>query len=263
MKFETLVNEEVYDSSKESDIQIVFVPGIGGRKTWRHQIKYFSNRYRTICIDSSERNFEKTLSSVRRVLGSKNLSNAVLVGSDTSNKIVQKLSDHNKVISTVMTNFAFSTPKPSHNKYRAVKLACRKPKLLKKLFLAEKTYYRIARELSDELDIMSYSDFETYRDVKKQTDIENGLVIQSKNCRFCSMKDAKELRPDITVREVGGGSFCFYEKPEDFNKALSEFTERLEDFIQSKQIREKREKNRTLEDFGDTESFQERMEIRK
>ncbi|WEL19420.1 alpha/beta fold hydrolase [Candidatus Nanohalococcus occultus] len=264
MEFEPLEEDiEYYDSKTDSNIQIVFVPGIGGWKTWKHQLKYFSNRYRTLCVRTDDRDYESSVKALKTVLNRKNLDNVVLIGSDLSNRVVQSFSDRKTVISTVMTNFSFEIPKVRRETFKLVSSTCGKPKLLKKLFLSENTNYRIARELSEELELMDYSDYCSYSGIESDTEIENGLVIQASDDRFSTLEDAIALRPDITVREVAGGSFCFYEKPEEFNKALAEFADRLESFIESKQIREKREKNRSLDEFETQKTFQEQLEIRE
>lgn len=262
MKFETREDHRRYDSGTESSIQLVFAPGIGGVDAWKHQIQYFSKRYRALTFRSGDRSLEKLEEILNSILSDSSLDNVVLVGCDVSNLAVQSFSDRENVISTVMTNFRFDLPNVRRTTYRMITTACRKPKLLKKMFLSDTTDYRIARELSNELQIPSYDEYTSYREIEAMTDVENGMVIQAKHDVLSNLEDAKMLQPDVTVREVSGGSFCFYEKPEEFNNALSEFTERLESFLKSKQIREKREKNRSLEEFEEKDTMQEQLEVR-
>jgi len=261
MEFEDPEPGETFDSRTSSRIQLVFVPGFGGQKLWRHQLNYFSDSFRTISFRPEKMNYETVRSETEKLLNSKRLDNAVLIGSDTANRVVQCFSTRKDVISVGMTNYSSSIPEIGPQMYGLADRMFGKPKLIGKLFMSDKTDYRVAKHLMKDTDLMDYGEYMSYADVEMRESLKNAVIIQSREDRFSSMKSARKLRPDVTVSEIGGGTFCYYEKPEEFNKALINFVNRLKNFAKSQEIREKREKNKSIKQFSG--SRRERIEARK
>lgn len=241
-----------FDSEEESEVQIVFIPGMYNSNLWKHQIKYFSKNYRTITFERDDHGYEEQKKILDSILKKKNMDNVVLVSSGPGNGLVQEFEDRNSTIATVLTSVAEKYPEISENKYSLLKhTVFRKPKITHELFFSEKTSYKIARDLLDDLELPEHDVLESFLEKHEiNCPIKPSLIIHPEEDRFASRETACSMKPEAQVSIIKkSGSFSFYEKPEEYNKAVHDFLEKIEEFVRSKKVRETREKNRTLTDF--------------
>ncbi len=243
-----------YDSGKESSIQLVFLPGAFNPELWRQQFRYFSKNFRTVSFDvwRNERSYESQKEILDSVLDKEGMKNAVLVSYGLGNPIVQELEHRENVAATVITGPVRRFPSIPRRLYNAVwKLSGMKPKLAKKLFFSEKTDYRVVRQFMKDIETPSY---EEYRDFSRRYSlrkpVKNCMVIHAEDDRFSSKEYARKLKPDASVSLIrSSGSFSFYEKPQEYNKALLDFLKNMEMFVESREISQTQKKNRSLKEF--------------
>ncbi|MFB6245724.1 MAG: alpha/beta fold hydrolase [Candidatus Nanohaloarchaea archaeon] len=249
MRFESYGDIKLHDSGGDSRIELLFVPGFGGPVTWKHQLKYFSDCFRTLTFRTEKRDLESQTEAARKILNRKNLENVVLVASDVGNFVVREHGRRENVSANILTGFTGDIPETGEYRYRiTAKALKRKPKLAKKVLFSQNTDYSVARDLCEDLEPMQFEELESYREADLRP-LKNALYIRGRDDRFSSDSDRRSLEPDVSFRKLSGGSLCFYEKPEEFNKAVYDFVQRLADFMESREIRERRENNRSLDEY--------------
>jgi len=248
---------QYFDSETDSEIQIVFVPGILNSNVWKHQIKYFSKNYRTITFERESKNYEDQKEILKSILSNRNLDNTVLVSSNFGNSLSQEFEDREDVVATVLTSLSKNCPDLSENKYSIFRLSVlNKPKIAQKIFFSEKTDYRIAKEFVNDLEIPDYKQISSFlENYGIRSSIKNSLVIHPDEDGFSSKDLSCSMKPEAKISLIqSAGSFSFYEKPEEYNKAVHDFLKKLEEFVESRKVRKTREKNYSLSEFENSGS---------
>jgi pimeloyl-ACP methyl ester carboxylesterase len=244
-------NMQYSDSGTESDIQLIFAPGGFNTGLWKHQLRYFSKKYRTICFRPTESNrgFKGEKRCIKAILDRDDVDNAVLVSNGFGNSIVREMSSHEAVQTTVMTGFRPEMPGRSF--YNAFSfMAKRKPKLLRKTLFSQYTDYRVLKNFVEDLEVPDYETVSSFTKKDMVSGDELSLIIHAEEDRFSSIEDARKLNARLSVIERAG-TFCFYEKPQEYNKALSDFLEIVVEKVREEMIKQSAEENRSLIEFDD------------
>lgn len=258
-------NLHYFESDTESPIQLVFVPGGLNPEVWDQQLRYFSKSFKTVSFRPtvSFRDYEGEKEALKNILEQDSMENVVLISHVIGNGLVQEFEEHENVISTIMTSprRKFEDMPPRKVADWIYRIGSRKPKIAKKMFFGEKTEYRIVKEFTEKLEKPDYSDLKTFVDdymvgrPKKES-----LVIHPERDRFSSIDFAQELTPNASISCLkDSGAFCFYEKPQEYNKALLDFLNVIEDEAKSQEIIEVKNKNHSLLEF-ETEDENKREE---
>lgn len=249
-------NLHYYESDTDSRIQLVFVPGGLNPELWRQQLRYFSRNFKTACYRPtvSFRDFEGEKKALKNILEQDNFENVVLVSHVFGNSLVQEFEDHDNVVSTVLTGPRRKFDGLPRNKLMKIMMRISSvPKIAKKMFFAEKTEYKVVKDFISRFERPQIKDFRTFLDdYSVSRPGKSSLAIHAEEDRFSSMDFAEELRPNISLSVLeNAGTFCFFEKPQDYNKALLDFLQVLEDHLESEEIIELKSKNHSLMDFAD------------
>lgn len=242
-------NMQYSDSEVESDIQLIFTPGGFNTDLWKHQLRYFSKKYRTICFRPTEsnRDFEGEKRCLGSILDKEDVEDAVLVSNGFGNSIVRDMNSHESVQTTVMTGFR--PEMPGKNFYNVFSfMAKRKPKLLRKTLFSQYTDYRVLMDFVEELEVPDYETISSFAEKDMISDDELSLIIHAEEDRFSSIDNARKLNARLSVIERAG-TFCFYEKPQEYNKALSDFLEIVAEKVREQKIKQSAEENRSLIEF--------------
>lgn len=247
-------NINYYDSGQESPLTLVFIPGGFNPELWRHQLRYFSKKYRTISFQpkKDERDFQGEKKALENVLEQEDVENVVLISNVFGNPLAQDFESHEKVISTVLTGaLRGDTQIVSKSFYRLFnRFIIGNPKLLRKFLFSEDTKYRIVKQFSQEADIPSYSDFMSFaKRYSVSPPAKSSMIIYSEDDPISSIPfSAKTDRTSLSYIKRAG-TFSFYEKPQEYNKALHDFLTRLENVVEEEEIAKARKKNRSLFEF--------------
>jgi pimeloyl-ACP methyl ester carboxylesterase len=245
-------NLHMYDSGRESRLQLIFVPGVQSAESWRYQIKYFSNDYRTVSFRPtiSNRDFEGHRACLRNVLSQDDVDNAVLVGSNFSNPLVQDFEVHEDVTATVLTGVRRKLKKKiPRTVYKSLSSKYFPEKLTKKLFLPT-TEFREVKRFCSQVDFLDWEDFQSFQErfgVRKPE--KQCLVVHGEKDFLSDQKYARNLMSSASVSVLDAGTFSFYERPEEFNKTLQDFLIKIERKAIKKDIEDTKERNKTLEEF--------------
>lgn len=248
-------NMHYFESDTDSRIQLVFVPGGLNPEIWCQQLRYFSKSFRTASFRPtvSFRDFEGEKEALESVLEQEEFENVVLISHVFGNSLMQEFEDHENVVSTVMTGprrrFDRTPKKKIMNmlfRFGSV------PKIAKKMFFSDKTEYSVVQDFLDTFEKPDLNDFRTFiEDYSVSRPEKSSLAIHAEQDRFSSRDFAEELRPNISISVLeNAGTFCFYEKPQEYNKALLDFFQVLEDHLESEEIIELQEKNHSLMEFA-------------
>lgn len=235
------------------DIEIVFVSGVLDPEVWKHQEKYFSRNCEVSSIGG--KNFEVLKEDLEEVL--EDSENAVVVGAEMGNLVAQSVEENDSVMSTVVTGPFDRPPFMGRRSYRMCRKAVSHPKIAKKIFFGDKPDYSVVKEFvcrSGELDFDIYRSF-TNRSLR--VPVKNSLVIYNQECRFSSMDAVENFRPNSEIAILNSGSFSFFEKPQEYNKALHDYLLGKKDFLEKRELVKAASKNRSLKDF------EEKVELRR
>ncbi|MFB6145313.1 MAG: alpha/beta fold hydrolase [Candidatus Nanohaloarchaea archaeon] len=249
-------NMYYYESGKDSDIQLVFTPGSLNPDIWRHQLKYFSRNFRTISFEptSSFKGHPGEKNALKNVLEQDDIDNAVLISHHIGNSLVQEFESHESVAATVITGAPNGNSKFfSRTVYRLLcSFGRSKPKLVKKLLFSDSTSYRVVKDFVSEIKPADYSDFKSFiSNYSLRRPFKNAMVIHAEEDRFSEIDFAKDLKGEGALSVINNaGTFCFYEKPQEFNKALSDFLKSVEENVEKTEVEIAKEKNRSLWDYG-------------
>lgn len=248
-------NLHYFESDTESRIQLVFVSGGLNPELWRQQLRYFSRNFKTASYRPtvSFRDLEGEREALENILEKDGFENVVLVSHVFGNSLIQEFEEHENVVSTVLTG-----PRRKFNKIPKNKLIeymmkiSSVPKIAKKMFFAEKTEYKVVKDFVESFEKPEMNDFRSFLENYSVSRPEkSSMAIHAEEDRFSSMEFAEELRPNISLSVLeNAGTFCFFEKPQDYNKALLDFLKVLEDHLESEEIIELKEKNHSLMDFA-------------
>ena len=238
------------ESETDSDIQLVFVPGGFNPEIWSNQLRYFSKKYRTIAFQPTEsyRNFEGERKCLESVVEQDEVENAVLVSNTVGNPITSALSNHESVQTTVMSGFG-NRSVPGKRVYDAFwSIAKRNPKVLRKTLFSKYTDYRILKDFIEEVEVPEYEDLQSFMSRDMVEGEQLSLIINAEEDRFSEVEEARKMNARLSMIKRAG-TFSFYEKPQDYNKALSDFLDIIEEKVRKKQIVESAEQNRSLVEY--------------
>lgn len=257
-------NMHFFESDTDSSVQIIFLPSGFNPELWRHQAKYFSRSFKTISFRPtvSNQSWEGEKECLEEILNRDDVNNAILVSHHFGNSIAQSLEYNENVVGVVTTGSRERFKKaPPKMLYRLIsKLGCTEPKIVKKMFFSEFAKYRTVKKFVEEVEMPDYSVFKDYYDnYRIERPVKNAMVVHADKDRLSSKEFIRKLKPGPKVSTIkDAGSFCFYERPEEYNKALNDFIMVLEDFVEERELAEIKKENRSLKDFS-----KEKRRVRK
>jgi pimeloyl-ACP methyl ester carboxylesterase len=249
------VNVHYHESDADSRFQIVFVSGGLNPEVWRHQVKYFSKKFCTVSYRPtvSFRDFEGEKSALENILEQDHLDNVVLISHFLGNPLAQEFEDHESVVSTVLTSPRRSVvKKPTGKMLKWIyRISSSSPKLAKKFFFSDRTEYRVVKEFLSELKDPEPADLRTFvENYMVSRPEKKSLVVHPECDRFSDQEFGMELKPMASMSVLKkSGTFCFYEKPQEYNKALHDFLQVLHEDLKEKEILEMRQQNRSLLEY--------------
>ena len=140
------------------------------------------------------------------------------------------------------------------------KLACGEPKLVKKLLFSEYAKYETVKNFVEDIDIPDYDIFKEYLGgYSIEKPVKHSMVIHARKDKFSDLDFIKSMKPGPKISIIqDAGTFSFYERPGDYNKALNDFLRRLEDFVEEQELAEAKSKNRSLKDFDKPKGLKRR-----
>lgn len=247
-------NLHYYESDEDSSIELVFTPGGFNPELWKHQLKYFSRKYRTISFQPTQsfQDLEGERNALENVLSQNQVENAVLVSNIWGNSLAQEFESHENVIATVFTGATPELELRRRSFYNLFwKSGTGKPKLLKKAIFSDETDYSIVKEFVDDLKVPDYRDLLSFQQGYsfRKPSIAS-LLIHGEKDRKSSVEFARELQEPASVSVIErAGTFSFYEKPQEYNKILNDFLTRAEEAVEEKQLIETKTRNRSLFEF--------------
>lgn len=245
------VNMHYFDSREESDIQLVFCPGGLNPELWKHQLRYFSRKCRAISFQPTKsfRGFDGEKEALEAVLDQDEIDNAVLVSNITGNSLVQEFEERDDVKATVLTEVLERRLNMPETLYRGIKKTLSKsPKILKKLFFSGTSDYRVVKKFSRDFDLPGIDVLSSFTEKELARPVKTSLVIHGEGDRFSSAERARDLDARLsTIKRAG--TFSFYEKPQEYNKALNDFLEIVKDSMEEEQVIESHSKNHSLLEF--------------
>lgn len=255
MRSVTRVGKEIMqleDSEIDSGLQLIFVPGIFSPEAWKYQFNYFSEEYRTITFQPtiSNRGIEGNRKCLKQILDQESIDNAVIIGSNFSNPVVQGFEAREDVSATVLVGAKRKLKKGIPREvYRALTSDKFPVKLSKKLFFSSMDY-REVRKFCEEVDFIDFEDFSSFqKNYGVRRPEKEALIIHGEKDYFSDKAYARELMSSASVSVLDTGMFSFYEKPQEFNKTLNDFLLKIERKALKERIEETKNKNRTLEEF--------------
>jgi len=253
-------NVYYYESNQDSDLTLIFVPGGFNPEVWKHQLKYFSRKLHTISFrpTKSKRGFEGEKEALENILEQDNVENVVLISTALGNPLIQSMEDNDKVMATVFTGMLKGYRMPGKLYSPVSRLALSQPKIFKKMFFCEHTEYKIVKDFLQELEFPDYDVFQSFLDEYDiRTPVKSSLVIHSEHDTLSSLDSVKKLEGHSTSLIKRAGSFPFFEKPQEYNKALNDFLVKIDQKVEDKDIYESNQENRSLFDF------QKKIEVEK
>lgn len=241
-----------FESGVDSPLQIVFVPGMFNPGIWKHQLNYFGSRFRTVSYGIERGDYLSHSEALEDILAQDGLENVVLVSQGFGNALAQELEHREEVVATVLTGTGNNSLKLPRRLHKLLLSALKsEPKLFKKVFFSSITDYSVARQFLEDVELPShrvYSSF--YREQGLRRPIKKSMVVHPEGCRFSSIAEARRLKPDASVSVIKDvGSFSFYEKPQEYNKAVLDFLRTLKGFIEDRKVSRARQQNRSLKEF--------------
>ncbi len=247
-------NMHYYESEQDSNIQLVFISGGFNPKIWKHQIKYFSRKYRTISFQPTQsfRDLEGERSALENILKQDSLTDVVLISNFWGNSLAQEFEDHEKVRATVFTGANRNLDTRRRSLYNMFwNLGTRKPKLLKKALFSDETDYKVVKEFAEDLEVPEYSNIRSFQqNYRMKRPSTPSLVIHTAEDNRSSLNFARELGDNASISIIErAGIFSFYEKPQEYNKALNDFLSQVEEAVEEKKLIETQNKNRSLFEF--------------
>ncbi|MFB6147437.1 MAG: alpha/beta fold hydrolase, partial [Candidatus Nanohaloarchaea archaeon] len=92
-----------YESDTESSLQLVFLPGVYCPEMWKHQVKYFSESFRTITYRPDRRDYDSQMKMMEDILEQDGVDNVVLVSQGLGNRLARELEYREEVVATILT----------------------------------------------------------------------------------------------------------------------------------------------------------------
>ncbi|AOV95094.1 hypothetical protein AQV86_04185 [Nanohaloarchaea archaeon SG9] len=246
------MNLHHFESRTDSPIQLVFTPGVLGPEVWGHQIRYFSKRFDTTAYNTtfSNRGFDDQMKALETVISQEDVENAVLIGQGPGNSLIQAFEEDEDVVGTVLTSV--------QDDYRSVprelygigkKLGCMEPKLVKKFFFSDITDYNVVKNFVEDLDLVEYGDYRSFvENYSIRTPVKQSMIIHATEDRFSDRQCARDVE-GANLSVIDAGTFSFYEKPQEYNKALHDFLVGVERLVEEREVYRAASENRSLKEF--------------
>lgn len=247
-------NLHYYESDQESKIQLVFISGGFNPELWKHQIKYFSRKYRTISFQPTQsfRDLEGERNALENILEQDKLTDVVLISNFWGNSLAQEFENHENVRAKVFTGANRKLNIRRRSLYNIFwNFGIRKPKLLKKSLFSDEADYKVVKEFTEDIDIPEYSNIRSFQqNYRMKRPSTPSLIIHTQKDNRSSIEFARELGENASISIIErAGIFSFYEKPQEYNKALNDFLTQVEDAVEEKELIETQNKNRSLFEF--------------
>lgn len=256
------------ESKVDSTTQLVFVSGLLNGEVWKQQYNYFARNHKTLVLDCLKggRLYEKQKETVSQVLDKRDdLDDVVLISHGLGNSLIQDLESKESVVATVMTG-VMKEPYNIYSDrfYRGFKYFIKsEPKIFKKLFFSELTDYRVCKDFVKNAEFPSFEEVRSFTDnYSMRTPVKKSLIIHPENDKWASKGYSRKLTPEASVSIIkDSGPYCFYEKPQEYNKAIKDFLERLEEFIENRDVSIAKQNNRSLKDF-EKQTHEQRKKVK-
>lgn len=250
------MNLHYFQSSADSSIQLIFTPGMLGPQVWKHQLRYFSKRFDTIAYSPtvSNRGFDDQMKALETVLSQDHIENAVLIGHGPGNTLIQAFEENEEVVGTVLTGVKDDyKPIPKELYSLGMKVGCMQPKLVKKAFFCGITDYSVVKEFTEDVEPLNYEDYRSFVENHRiRTPVKQSMIIHSKDDKFSDRECARSIE-GANLSIIDSGSFSFYEKPQEYNKALHDFLVGVERLVEEREVYKAASENRSLKEFEDSD----------
>jgi hypothetical protein len=227
------------------DVDLVFVSGVLSPDIWKHQKKYFSRCTNVELVGGKE--YGDLYTEIQGLIEEND--NVILVGAEMGNYLIQEFEGHDNVVSTVLTGPFDSFSLKDEWMFKAGKKFLSHPKLAKKLLFSAKTDYSVVKEFIRSSGIVDYECYRSYRNLSLRMPVKNSLIIYNQDCRFSTMNTVEDFRPNSEIAILDAGSFSFFEKPQEYNKALHDYLVGRKDLLERRELVRSASRNRSLKDF--------------
>lgn len=247
------VNLHFYESHVDSDVQLVFVPGGLNPELWKNQLRYFSKNYKVVSFRPtvSYRDYNGEKRALEAVLDRSDLDNVILVSNIFGGSLIQDFENRDNVKATVVSgikqDFEKFVPRSIFN--ISCKIGLLEPKLVKKYFFCDLTEYTVVKEFLEDFKQPKYENFLTFLEKYRfDNPSKSCLILHSENNFLSDLNYARRLESSVSVLN-GCGVFSFYEKPQEFNKALLDFLQNEREYNNSPNWDKIKNNNMSLKDF--------------
>lgn len=242
------------ESETESAVQLIFTPGSFNPEIWKQQYRYFSKKYNTIVFEPTRNNkhVEGEKQALKNILDQDSIENAVLISNIVSNSLIQSFEDREDVVATFMTGNPSTKDLPPRSLYKLFwALNLRKPKLLRKSFFSTHTDYKVLKEFTQDVKPPSFRDLKSFIDsYGLRQSLKSSKTVYAEEDKFSSLEKVRSIQEDRSISVIErAGTFSFYEKPQEYNKALNDFLTGIEEQVRDNKVFEARQNNRSLFEF--------------
>ena len=227
------------------DVDLVFVSGVLSPDVWKHQKRYFSGCSNVEVTGGKE--YSQLYTEIQSIIEENN--NVILVGAEMGNYIIQEFEGHDNVVSTVLTGPFDSFSLKDSRIFKMGKKLYNHPKLAKKIFFTGKTDYSVVKDFIRSAGSLDYNKYESYQNLSLRMPVKNSLIIYNQNCVFSKMNAVEDFRPNSEIAILDAGSFSFFEKPQEYNKALHDYLIGRKDLLERRELVRSASRNRSLKDF--------------
>lgn len=227
------------------DIELIFVSGVLESDVWKHQKRYFSGCCEVKVLDSSKSNDIE--SRLEEILA--NSENAVVVGCEFGNLAVQRVEDHDNVMTTVLTGPFRKLSRKNQRIFNVFLKLFSHPKFTKIALFSNETNYSVVKDFVSYIPSQSPDKILNLMDYDLRVPVKNSLIIYNNNCRFSNKSSIEDLTTNSELACIDAGSFSFFEKPQEFNKALNDYLLNKTDFLEKRNVVRSASENRSLKDF--------------
>jgi len=229
------------------DVELVFVSGAVDPGIWKHQEKYFSRDCEVHTVGGKP--FQELKEELTEII--EESENAVLIGSELGNLAIQSVENHENVMSTVITGPLNQRPLLGQRLFKIWSKILKHPKFVKKVFCSKDTDYQVVKELSYTLRETSFDVYRSFSGRELRVPVKNSLIMYNQNCRYSSMKGVEELKSNSEIALIDASTFSFFEKPQEYNKALNDYLLGKKDFLEKRELVKSASENHSLKDFED------------
>lgn len=190
------------------------------------------------------------MNALETVLSQENVKNAVLIGQGPGNALIQAFEEDEDVVGTVLTGVKEDLkPLPEELYGIGKRIGCMEPKLVKKFFFSKMTDYSVVKEFVKDLDLVDYECYRSFVENNTiRTPVKQSMIIHAKDDRFSDITSARNVdKANLSI--IDAGSFSFYEKPQEYNKALHDFLVGVERLVEEREVYKAASENRSLKEF--------------